>query len=190
MTKVPSASGNRTAPHAFSSTRDTLMATNLGEANKKHVENFGDKGALPLTAPTKRLIVLTCMDARIDTTSAFGLSEGEAHVIRNAGGRARDALRSVIVSQRLLSTNEIAVIQHTDCGMKTFTNPQLHDQLATAYPEHKHEIEGIDFLPFDNLEQSVRDDVEWLKSHPLVLKETVITGWTYDVKTGKVSQVV
>lgn len=98
----------------------------------------------------------------------------------------QDSLRSIIVSQRLLATNEIAVVQHTDCGMLTFKNPDLQGQLAQAHPEHKHEIESIDFLPIPNLEQGVRDDVQWLKSHPLVLKESVVTGWVYDVKNGKV----
>ncbi|KZV92522.1 carbonic anhydrase [Exidia glandulosa HHB12029] len=165
------------------------MAQHLDDANRKHVENFGDKGKLVLSPPSKKLIVVTCMDARIDTSSAFGLNEGEAHVIRNAGGRVQDSLRSIIVSQRLLATNEIAVVQHTDCGMLTFKNPDLQGILAEQHPEEKDKIDSIDFLPIPNLEGGVREDVQWLKEHPLVLKETVVTGWVYDVKTGKVSQV-
>lgn len=182
--------GNRVHPSTFSSSRSQQMATHLDEANAVHVANFGEKGKLVLAPPSKKLIVVTCMDARIDTSSAFGLQEGEAHVIRNAGGRVQDSLRSILVSQRLLSTNEIAVVQHTDCGMLTFTNPDLHSKLTQAHPEHQSQIEQIDFLPISSLEQGVRHDVEWLKNHPLVLKDTIVTGWVYDVKTGKVNQVV
>ena len=96
----------------------------LVQANTEYASGF-NRGDLPMP-PARRLAIVTCMDARIIPSRALGLEEGDAHVIRNAGGRARDALRSLVISQRLLGTNEIAVIHHTDCGMLTFTNPDLH----------------------------------------------------------------
>jgi len=158
-------------------------------ANDKYVENFGEKGSLPLP-PGKKLVVVTCMDARLDPAAHLGISEGDAHVIRNAGGAAKEALRSIIISQQLLGTREIAVFHHTDCGMLTFTTPQLQEKLKQSHPHAASQIDTIDFLEFPDLEQSVKDDVSFLKKHPLVLDETEITGWVYDVKTGKVTQVV
>ncbi|PVG02051.1 carbonic anhydrase [Serendipita vermifera] len=162
-------------------------------ANDNYTSQFGDKGSLPLP-PGKKLTIgkteITCMDARLDPAAHLGIKEGDAHVIRNAGGVAKEALRSVIISQQLLGTREVAVFHHTDCGMLTFTTPQLQDKLKSQYPAAAKEIESIDFLPFPNLEQSVKDDVAFLKNHPLVLDETTITGWVYEVETGKVKQVV
>ena len=100
---------------------------------------------------------------------------------------SKDALRSIIISQQLLNTREIAVFHHTDCGMLTFKNETLQRNLTEKYPNAKQEIESIDFLPFPDLEGSVKDDVKFLKEHPLVLDESTITGWIYDVKTGKVT---
>lgn len=96
-------------------------------------------------------------------------------------------MRSIIISQQLLGTREVALFHHTDCGMLTFKNEDLHKSLKERYPAAAEEIDSIDFLPFHELENSVKDDVEYLKKHPLVLDETTITGWVYDVKTGKVS---
>src|SRR4051794_24223651 len=100
------------------------VSDELLQANEEYAKSF-DQGNLPMP-PARRLAVVTCMDARIVPSEQFGLEAGDAHVIRNAGGRARDALRSLVISERLLGTNEIAVIHHTDCGMLTFTNPDLH----------------------------------------------------------------
>lgn len=157
-------------------------------ANEKYVSSFGDKGSLPLP-PAKKLAIVTCMDARLDPAAHLGLKEGDAHVIRNAGGAAKGALPSIIVSQQLLGTREIAVFHHTDCGMLTFKNEDLKNSLKEKYPTASKEIDSIDFLPFSNLEQSVRDDVNFLKQHPLVLDETTITGWVYEVESGKVRQI-
>ena len=156
----------------------------LVQANAEYARTF-DRGDLPLP-PGRRLAVVTCMDARILPSRALGLEEGDAHVIRNAGGRARDALRSLVISQRLLGTNEIAVIHHTDCGMLTFTNRELHAKV-------KHDLgadsTAIDFLPFSNLEESVRDDVEFLLSSPLIPRDIPVRGFVYDVRTGRLNEV-
>lgn len=153
-------------------------------ANAAYAEGF-TKGDLPMP-PGRRFVVLTCMDARLDPAKALGLDEGDAHVIRNAGGRAADALRSLVISQRLLGTQEVLVVHHTDCGMLTFDNPTLYgicqEQLGADASE-------IDFLPFSDLEQSVRDDVALIRASPLIPNDTAVTGFVYDVKTGKIHEV-
>ncbi|KAI0058055.1 carbonic anhydrase [Artomyces pyxidatus] len=162
------------------------------KANEPYVADFGDKASLALP-PAKKLIVVTCMDARLDPAAHLGLKEGDAHIIRNAGGAATEALRSIVVSQRLLGTREIAVFHHTGCGMQTFQTPQLRELVKEASPgdeEVSRTVDDIDFITFTDLDASVRSDVEWLKAHPLVLKESVITGWVYEVETGKVRQVL
>ena len=121
------------------------------EANSEYARSF-DKGGLPMP-PARKVAVVTCMDARILPSRALGLEEGDAHVIRNAGGRAQDALRSLIISQRLLGTREVAVIHHTDCGMLTFKNEDLRAQVKR---ELGADASGIDFLPFADVEKSVR----------------------------------
>ncbi|KAJ6626858.1 carbonic anhydrase [Mycena sp. CBHHK59/15] len=145
--------------------------------------------ALP---PTKRLAIVTCMDARINPFTQLGLSEGEAHIIRNAGGMAKDALRSLIISQRLLGTREIAVYHHTGCGMVTFRGSDLKRIVEEANPGDSaaaQQVESIDFLEFDDLEESVKNDVDFLKASPMILKGTKITGWIHHVETGKATQV-
>ncbi|HWN17851.1 MAG TPA: carbonic anhydrase [Gemmatimonadales bacterium] len=156
----------------------------LVQANQEYAETF-DRGDLPMP-PGRRLAIVTCMDARIIPSRALGLEEGDAHVIRNAGGRARDALRSLVISQRLLGTNEIAVIHHTDCGMLTFTNPDLH---AKVKKDLGADSTGIDFLPFSDVEESVREDVELLQASPFIPKDVPIRGFVYDVRTGRLTEV-
>jgi len=127
------------------------------------------------------------MDARIDPARILGLEEGDAHVIRNAGGRASvDAIRSLVISQQLLGTNTVVVIHHTDCGMLTFSNADLRTKLKQ---ELKADADHIDFLPFKDLEQSVRDDIATLKASPLIPDNVDISGFIYDVKSGKLSPV-
>src|SRR5215471_5385467 len=155
------------------------------DRNKEFARKFrhGDK-AMP---PAQHLAVLTCMDARIHPEQVLGLEIGDAHMIRNAGGRASDdAIRSLVISTTLLGTNEFAVIHHTDCGMLTFTNDDLRKKLAE---EHGVDASDVDFLPFPELEQSVRDDVAMIKASPLLPADVEVTGWIYDVKTGKISSV-
>jgi carbonic anhydrase len=127
------------------------------------------------------------MDARIDPAAAFGITLGDAHVIRNAGASAKDALRSIIISEQLLGTNEILLIKHTGCGMLTFKNEDAHAVVKKqAGEEAAAEIHGLDFLPFPDLEQGVRDDVAYLKASKAVPDSIKITGWVYEVETGKV----
>ena len=156
----------------------------LIQNNQSYAANF-DKGDLAMP-PGKQVAVVACMDARLIPTRALGLEEGEAHVIRNAGGRAQDALRSLVISQRLLGTREVLVIHHTDCGMLTFSNDDLY---AKVQDDLGADASDIDFLPFPDVEQSVRDDVEFLKDSPLIPDDVPVRGFVYDVKTGKVSEV-
>jgi carbonic anhydrase len=160
------------------------VSDELLQANKAYARTF-DRGELPMP-PARRLAVVTCMDARIIPSRQLGLEEGDAHVIRNAGGRARDALRSLVISQRLLGTNEIAVIHHTDCGMLTFTNQDLH---AKVKQDLGADASAIDFLPFSDVEESVREDVAFLLSSPLIPGNVIIRGFVYDVRTGKLNEV-
>src|SRR5262249_54832294 len=135
------------------------LVPELLDANKRYAAGFA-KGDLPMP-PGRKLAVLVCMDARIDPARLLGLEEGDAHVIRNAGGRASDdAIRSLAISQQLLGTREIVVVHHTDCGMLTFSNGQLREKLASDLGA---DASRIDFLPFTDLEQSVRDDLQTLR---------------------------
>jgi carbonic anhydrase len=158
----------------------------LHRANESYAETF-EHGDLPMP-PKRQVAVITCMDARLHPEKFLGLEVGDAHMIRNAGGRAsQDAIRSLVISQRLLGTNEVVVIHHTDCGMLTFSNQELADQVQK---ELSVDVGDLDFLPFKDLEQSVRDDVEILRSSSLIPKDIPISGAIYDVRTGKLRPVV
>jgi len=173
-------------------------------ANKEYSSNFGDKSKLTIP-PARQFAILTCMDARLDPAQYAGLSEGDAHVIRNAGGRASDdAIRSLIISHKLLGTKEWFVIHHTDCGMALFTDQIIRDLLSKSLKTatidengwRNIEEEGgsdearfIPFLTFTNLEESVIEDVKRIKSHPLVPKDIPIYGFIYDVKSGQLIEV-
>jgi carbonic anhydrase len=151
------------------------------KANDAYSSSFS-KGNLPMP-PGRHVAVVVCMDARLDPARFLGLEEGDAHVIRNAGGRAsEDAIRSLAISQQLLGTNEVVVIHHTDCGMLTFSNEDLRKKLKQ---ELNADAEHIDFLPFKDLAQSVRDDVATIKNSPLLLKNIAVSGFIYDVKSGR-----
>jgi carbonic anhydrase len=157
-------------------------------ANEQYASHF-DKGDLPLP-PGRKVAVLVCMDARIDPAKALGLEEGDAHVIRNAGGRAADALRSLAISHELLGTREIVVIHHTDCGMLTFSNDDIRQKLAGDLgPEAEEVASQIDFLPFRDLDQSVREDVEAIQASPLIPDDIPVSGFVYDVHTGHLNPV-
>ena len=157
------------------------VAQEFQKANAAYASSFS-KGNLPMPLG-RHVAVLTCMDARLDPARFLGLEVGDAHVIRNAGGRAsEDAIRSLAISQQLLGTNEVVVIHHTDCGMLTFSNEDLRKKLKQ---ELNANAEHIDFLPFKDLEQSVRDDVATIKNSPLLLKNIEVSGFIYDVKSGR-----
>lgn len=151
--------------------------------NKEFIKSF-TQGSLPLP-PSKKVAVLTCMDARLDPAKVLGIEIGEAHVIRNAGGRSIDGLRSLIISQRLLGTREIVIIHHTDCGMLTFKDDDLRNQLIKETDEL---VDHWSFLPFDDLKKSVIDDLKFLQKHPLIL-DVPITGYIYHVEDGSIEKV-
>ena len=155
-------------------------------ANQQYAAGF-TKGDLPMP-PGRRFAVLACMDARLDPAKALGLAEGDAHVIRNAGGRASDdALRSLIISQQLLGTREVIIVHHTDCGMLTFSNDQLRDKLRSELGAN---ADQIDFLPFSDVADSVRQDIATIRSSPHILPDTPVRGFIYDVRSGRVDEVV
>ena len=174
------------------------------QANQDYCENFGDLGQLEST-PKKRCAILTCMDARIDPAKLAGFAEGDAHVIRNAGGRASDdAIRSLIVSHKMLFTYDWFVIQHTQCGMKKINDEIMGNLLAKSLdpviyedgewrdPEiHPGSEEGrkINWLSIHNYEECVRSDVQRIRNHPLVSPAVSIYGYIYDVSTGRLNEV-
>jgi len=157
----------------------------LVQANERFASSF-DRGDLP-SPPARHVAVLTCMDARLHPETFLGLSIGDAHVIRNAGGRASDdAIRSLIISTHLLGTNEYLVIHHTGCGMLTFSNADLQEKLRE---ETGTDASHIDFLPFPDLEQSVRDDVRRIQDSSFIPKSVSVRGFVYDVRTGRLTPV-
>jgi carbonic anhydrase len=158
---------------------DKLLAANKAYANK-----FGTKGDLH-AMPIKKFAILTCMDARLDPAKFAGLSEGDAHVIRNAGGRASDdAIRSLLISHKLLGTNEWFVIHHTDCGLEKFSNKDI-DEKFNLEPD-----KSIDWLAFSDNEKSVIEDVLHIKNHFLVPNSILIYGYIYHCKTGEMIEVI
>ncbi|KAF9268590.1 carbonic anhydrase [Marasmius fiardii PR-910] len=169
------------------SAHQEFLSHNQKYSKEEHCPN------LPIP-PSKKLIIVTCMDSRIDNFQSLGLQLGEAHIVRNAGGSAKDALRSIIISQRLLGTREIALFHHTGCGLLTFTTPQLRDQIKAELGQSNSQgaelLDKMDFLEFNDLESSVKEDVDFLRNHPLVLKDTTVTGWIFRVEDGVIVQVV
>lgn len=174
------------------------------DANAKYAGNFGEKGNLAMP-PARHFAILTCMDARLDPAKYAGLSEGDAHVIRNAGGRATDdAIRSLVISYKLLGTREFFVIHHTNCGMEFFTNDLMRDLLNSSLETAELSSTGfrdvgkgpgsrageyIEWLTIKNQRQSVLDDVAQIRNHPLVPKSIPVHGYIYDVKSGKLLEV-
>ena len=173
-------------------------------ANANYAASFGDKGKLPMP-PARHFAVLTCMDARLDPAKYAGLAEGDAHVIRNAGGRASDdAIRSLVISYKLLGTREWFVIHHTDCGMETFTDEVMRKLLrsslkcasvdATGWHDAgggggSAEGEHISWLTIPNQEKSVLEDVQRIRNHPLVPRDIPVYGYIYDVRSGRLVEV-
>ncbi len=173
-------------------------------ANQRYAANFGDKARLAMP-PARHFAILTCMDARLDPAKFAGLAEGDAHVIRNAGGRASDdAIRSLVISYKLLDTREWFVIHHTNCGMEFFTNDVMRGLLANSLETAALTDKGfqdvgkgpgsragefIEWLTIRDQEQSVRDDVQRIREHPLVPKSITIYSYIYDVKSGRLLEV-
>ena len=173
-------------------------------SNAAYAKDFGDKADLQIP-PARRFAVLTCMDARIDPAKLAGLAEGDAHVIRNAGGRASDdAIRSLVISYKLLGTSEWFVIHHTNCGMEFFTDDVMRALLANSLETAALGSDGftdvgtgpgsteatyIDWLTISDNAQSVADDVTRIRNHPLVPGRIAIHGYIYDVRTGRLIEV-
>lgn len=173
-------------------------------ANARYVGSFGDKGKLALP-PARKFAILTCMDARLQPSRYAGLAEGDAHVIRNAGGRASDdAIRSLVISYKLLGTREWFVIHHTNCGMELFTDEIMRDLLASSLKTATFDgklwrdtgagpgsTEGqfVDWLTIKEQSKSVAADVKRIRNHPLVPGDIPIYGYVYDVKTGRLVEV-
>ena len=180
-----------------------ILSEVLG-ANAKYAAGFGDKAKLALP-PARRFVILTCMDARLDPAKYAGLAEGDAHVIRNAGGRASDdAIRSLIISYKLLGTREFFVVHHTDCGMQFFTNDVIRGLLASSLETAELTPQGfrdagkgpgsrageyIEWLTIKDAKQAVLDDVTRIRNHPLIPKTIPVYGYIYDVKSGKLIEV-
>ncbi|WP_372366352.1 beta-class carbonic anhydrase [Candidatus Uabimicrobium sp. HlEnr_7] len=174
------------------------------EANQSYAKTFGDKSKLAMP-PARHFAILTCMDARLDPAKYAGLSEGDAHVIRNAGGRASDdAIRSLVISHKLLGTKEWFVIHHTDCGMESFTDEIMNDLLASSLKTASVDSSGwhdsgegpgstegkyINWLTISDNAKSVLEDVLRIRNHPLVSKDIPIYGYIFDVASGELKEI-
>jgi carbonic anhydrase len=183
----------------MSNVTDEILA-----ANAAYAQTFGDKAKLTLP-PARRFAILTCMDARLDPAKFAGLAEGDAHVIRNAGGRASDdAIRSLVISHKLLGTREWFVIHHSDCGMELFDNRVIGDLLAedlhtarfeAGHWHNEHQDGGaadgrfINWLTIAEQAESVTDDVARIRAHPLVPADIPIRGYLYDVHSGRLQEI-
>jgi carbonic anhydrase len=181
------------------SVRDEVL-----QANEEYARSFGPKAGLALP-PARGFAILTCMDARLDPAKYAGLSEGDAHVIRNAGGRASDdAIRSLVISYKLLGTKEWFVIHHSNCGMEFFTDEIMRGLLASSLETAELGPDGfrdvgtgpgsaeasyIDWLTITDNAQSVVDDVARIRNHPLVPASIPIYGYIYDVATGRLNEI-
>jgi carbonic anhydrase len=174
------------------------------DANERYADTFGSLAALPMP-PGRRFAILTCMDARLDPAKFAGLAEGDAHVIRNAGGRASDdAIRSLVISYKLLGTREWFVVHHTNCGMEYFTNDVIRGLLARSLETAQLGDSGwvdvgpgpgsrageyVEWLTISDQAQSVVDDVTRIRRHPLVPPTIAIYGYVFDVSSGRLVEV-
>ena len=137
--------------------------------------------------PKTRVAIVTCMDSRLHVAQALGLALGDAHILRNAGGRVTDdMIRSLVISQQQMGTREIVVLHHTDCGAQTFNNEDFQEHLKC---ELGVDVSGQDFLPFQDVEESVREDIKLLRECPLIPDDVIISGAVYDVDTGRMIEV-
>ena len=182
----------------------TALLNEILSANSAYAAGFGPRGRLAMP-PARRLAILTCMDARLDPAKFAGLTEGDAHVVRNAGGRASDdAIRSLVISHKLLGTREWLVIHHTNCGMETFTDEVMRALLAQSLETAALDAAGwrdvgrgpgstegefVDWLTIRDQAESVRADVRRIRSHPLVSPAVSVSGFVFDVGTGRLVEV-
>lgn len=189
----------------FKRTKNMSKVVNeVVSANAEYVANFGDKGSLPMP-PARQFAILTCMDARLDPAKYAGLAEGDAHVIRNAGGRASDdAIRSLVISYKLLGTKEWFVVHHTDCGMETFTTDIMGELLSGSLKTSSVDESGwhdsnagggttdgkyVNWLTISDNAKSVIEDVERIRNNSMVPSEIPIYGYIYDCKTGELVEI-
>ena len=158
---------------------------NFLKANQAYVELHGD---LHLSIkPKTKVAIVTCMDSRLHVAPALGLALGDAHILRNAGGRVTDdMIRSLVISQQQMGTREIVVLHHTDCGAQTFNNEDFQEHLKC---ELGVDVSGQDFLPFQDVDESVREDMKLLRECPLIPDDVIISGAVYDVDTGSMREV-
>ena len=155
------------------------------QANQAYVALHGELN-LPIK-PKTRVAIVTCMDSRLHVAQALGLALGDAHILRNAGGRVTDdMIRSLVISQQQMGTREIVVLHHTDCGAQTFNNEDFQEHLKC---ELGVDVSGQDFLPFQDVEESVREDIKLLRECPLSPDDVIISGAVYDVDTGRMIEV-
>ena len=158
---------------------------NFLKANQAYVELHGD---LHLSIkPKTKVAIVTCMDSRLHVAPALGLALGDAHILRNAGGRVtEDMIRSLVISQQQMGTREIVVLHHTDCGAQTFNNEDFQEHLKC---ELGVDVSGQDFLPFQDIDESVREDMKLLRECPLIPDDVIISGAVYDVETGSMREI-
>lgn len=158
---------------------------NFLKANQVYVELHGD---LHLSIkPKTKVAIVTCMDSRLHVAPALGLALGDAHILRNAGGRVtEDMIRSLVISQQQMGTREIVVLHHTDCGAQTFNNEDFQEHLKC---ELGVDVSGQDFLPFQDIDESVREDMKLLRECPLIPDDVIISGAVYDVDTGSMREI-
>ena len=158
---------------------------NFLKANQAYVELHGD---LHLSIkPKTKVAIVTCMDSRLHVAPALGLALGDAHILRNAGGRVtEDMIRSLVISQQQMGTREIVVLHHTDCGAQTFNNEDFQEHLKC---ELGVDVSGQDFLPFQDIDESVREDMKLLRECPLIPEDVIISGAVYNVDTGSMREV-
>ena len=158
---------------------------NFLKATQAYVELHGD---LHLSIkPKTKVAIVTCMDSRLHVAPALGLALGDAHILRNAGGRVtEDMIRSLVISQQQMGTREIVVLHHTDCGAQTFNNEDFQEHLKC---ELGVDVSGQDFLPFQDIDESVREDMKLLRECPLIPDDVIISGAVYDVDTGSMREI-
>lgn len=155
-------------------------------ANENYSRNF-KLGHLAMP-PARKVAIVACMDARLTLEPMLGFNTGDAHIIRNAGGVVtEDVVRSLIISQRLLGTNEVMIVNHTDCGMLTFTDDALRSQLVQA--TNKLAVVPERFYAFTDVEKNVREQIHKLRTHPWIPEQIVVRGFVYDVKSGRLKEI-